>query len=504
MLQTGLGIRSITMMAVALLLAAMTADAAVTVFTGHLSRVNAAAFSPDGTQVLTGSGDKTAKLWDAFTGAEIRTFTGHSSEVNSVAFSPDGTRVLTGSTDYSAKLWNAASGAFVRTYSGHTDTVRSVAFSPDGTQVLTGSNDLSAKLWNMSTGALVHTFTGHLSGVYAVAFSPDGTQVLTGSGDQTAQIWNASTGVKGMAFGKHGAAVNSVAFSPDGTKVLTGLSDNTAILWNASTGALIRTFTGHTGAVNSAVFSPDGSKVFTGSLDYTAKLWNSATGALLQTLAGHTYYVRSAAFSPDGAAVLTGSWDNTARLETLPVPKGTILIDNNHTATNNTAATLGLTWSGGWGTGVARMRFSDDGAHWTAWEPLLATRAYTLPAGDGYKTVRVQFLDQLNNTSAVFSDYIRLDTVAPTGSIIINAGALSTASQTVTLGLTYTDGAGTGVARMRFSDDGAHWTAWEYPKASKSYKLPLPNGYHTVRVQYLDAAGNYSATYSDYIKLAMP
>ncbi|MCH7919763.1 MAG: hypothetical protein IIC50_17475 [Planctomycetes bacterium] len=73
-------------------------------FLGHTTGVRSVAFSPDGTRVLTGSRDETAKLWDAETGQEIRTFLGHTGWVFSVAFSPDGTRVLTGSRDHTAKL----------------------------------------------------------------------------------------------------------------------------------------------------------------------------------------------------------------------------------------------------------------------------------------------------------------------------------------------------------------------------------------------------------------
>jgi WD40 repeat protein len=56
--------------------------------------------------VLTGAGDKTARLWDTATGKEIRAFKGHESTVTSVAFSPDGARVLTGSEDNTARLWD--------------------------------------------------------------------------------------------------------------------------------------------------------------------------------------------------------------------------------------------------------------------------------------------------------------------------------------------------------------------------------------------------------------
>ena len=74
----------------------------------------------------------------------------------------------------------------------------------------------------------------------------------------------------------------------------------------------------------------------------------------------------------------------------------------------------------------------------------------------------------------------------------------------MTLGLNWSDGTGAGVSRMRFSDDGAHWTPWEPQAPTRAYTLPLPNGYHTVRVQYRDAVGNFSPVFNDYIRLQMP
>ena len=187
-------------------------------------------------------------------------------------------------------------------------------------------------------------------------------------------------------------------------------------------------------------------------------------------------------------------------------PTGTIVINGNRSATNTPNVTLALTWSDGDGTGVSRMRFSNDGSTWSPWEAPVASRAYTLPAGpDGHRTVRVQYLDRANNRSAVYADYIRLDTTLPTGTIVINGGASVTPTRAVTLRLTWSDGTGAGVSRMRFSDNGATWTPWMPPTATRAHTLPAgPDGHRTVRVQYLDGAGNYSAVFSDYIRLENP
>jgi WD40 repeat protein len=119
------------------------------------------------------------RLWDAATGAALQTLKGHSAWVTSVAFSPDGNQVVSGSGDQTVRLWDAATGAALRTLEDHSSDVSSVAFSPDGKQVVSGSRDQTVWLWDAATGAVLQTFESHSASVNSVAFSPDGKLLPT-------------------------------------------------------------------------------------------------------------------------------------------------------------------------------------------------------------------------------------------------------------------------------------------------------------------------------------
>jgi WD40 repeat protein len=116
--------------------------------------------------LVSGSEDKTLKLWDAGNGKELRSLTGHSG-----GFSPDGRQLVSGSTDQTLKLWDAASGKELRSLTGHSGEVLACGFSPDGRQLVSGSFDQTLKLWDARSGRELGSWTlGWI--VLSVAFHP--------------------------------------------------------------------------------------------------------------------------------------------------------------------------------------------------------------------------------------------------------------------------------------------------------------------------------------------
>jgi WD40 repeat protein len=89
------------------------------------------------------------KMWPRL----LQLFQGHSNLVSSVTFSPDGSKIVSGSHDKTIRVWDASTGIeMLSPLKGHDDTVFSVAFSPDGSKIVSGSYDKTIRVWDVSTG----------------------------------------------------------------------------------------------------------------------------------------------------------------------------------------------------------------------------------------------------------------------------------------------------------------------------------------------------------------
>ncbi|KAJ6457820.1 WD40-repeat-containing domain protein, partial [Mycena vitilis] len=129
----------------------------------HTDWVFSVAFSPDGKHIVSGSIDRSVRIWDAESGEQLGDpLEGHTGWVQSVAFPPDGKHIVSGSIDKSVRIWDAEGGEQLGgPLQGHTDGVRSVAFSPDGKHVVSGSGDESGPIWDVESGEQLDSPRGH-------------------------------------------------------------------------------------------------------------------------------------------------------------------------------------------------------------------------------------------------------------------------------------------------------------------------------------------------------
>ncbi len=321
---------------------------------GHSDRIDFAAFDPSGQRVLTGSTDRTARLWDVRSGKQLLMLSGHRATITSVAFSGDGARALTTSMDHTARIWDARSGQLLYELVGHNDVVEMGSFSTDGTRVLTAGHDGSARLWDVHSGRLLQTLSGHSDRVTVAVFSRDGRYLLTAGWDKMARLWDGESGrllrvleghsdrlnVAAFAPGgqhlatggwdktvrlwdlrtfdsvvlEHGTRLHALSFSPDSHFLATAGTDGVLKLWNTPQGSLRATLIGHDGTIDALDFAPDSIHLVTGGADRKLRLWDVRVERPVAVLFGHSGPIYTAAFSPSGAKVVTSSYDQTARI----------------------------------------------------------------------------------------------------------------------------------------------------------------------------------------------
>ena len=286
-------------------------------FTGHRGSVLSVAFSPNNNLLATASKDRSVRIWDLNTKAQVGKLTGHHKEVLSVAFSPNGKIIATGGKDSTIIFWDTATFKSIGpSLKAHDFQVWSLAFSPNGKYLASGSYDTNIIIWNVETMAELGRFEQHKKTVKSLAFSPDSKKLVSGSVDKTLRLWDIENLQPiGEAMSKHSKEVNGVAFSPDGKVIASASDDWTVILWDAETREIIgEPIKGHTKWVRAVAFSPDGKILASASYDKTVRFLNVKTRlAAAKPLTGRSAAL-SVAFSPDNNKIAVGSKDNRVRV----------------------------------------------------------------------------------------------------------------------------------------------------------------------------------------------
>jgi WD40 repeat protein len=288
---------------------------------GHTySSVKSIAFSPDGKFLVSAADDRTIRLWDVFTGKEIRAFIGHTSAVTYVSFAPDGNLIASASSDGTVRVWEVNSGReLLKLVYGY--PVKAVAFSPDSHFLaaaceFAGSECKSPgiELWNARTGEPVRQIAEPDKGVESLAFSPDGRLLASVGYQGPVHLWEVATGKGLRQFElKNPTHPPNLAFSPDGATL--AIEDWSVVhLLDVATFRELRTLDRSQGI--GVAFSPDGRMLAAAGADPLLVIWDTQTWEVRRQ--GYHADVGSpqVAFSPNGRTLVEAYYNVVRLLDT--------------------------------------------------------------------------------------------------------------------------------------------------------------------------------------------
>jgi len=204
---------------------------------GHFDKVYTAQFFQDSKKAITGSLDRTLKIWDLQKSFCIRTIFGYSA-CNHVAVHFSGSIAVSGHADHNLRFWDTRNGDNLYHLTGiHTGQVTSVTFSPDGNTLLTNSRDNSLKLVDLRTYKVLRTFFHdnfqNSTNWSRACFSSDGNYISAGTNSGSVYIWNTFSGTRDFRLTDilHKNPVTCVTWNPNGYQVGTCDRTGWAALW---------------------------------------------------------------------------------------------------------------------------------------------------------------------------------------------------------------------------------------------------------------------------------
>jgi WD40 repeat protein len=282
----------------------------VTTLKGHDETIYSITFSADGKSLLTGSFDKSVKLWDAASGKELRTFAGpngHQNLVLSLAFAPDGQTFASGGADNTAKVWDIPMRQALRELA-LTEAATAAAISPDAKFLAAASKDGAIKLWNAADGKETFRLTGHVGPVTNLAFTGNGQFLVSTGMDSTMRFWNPANGQNVAVVGAHSAPVLALGLAANGTAGYTAGADGLLKFWQMPP-VPPRPFPAHGDSVTCLALSADGATLVTGCSDKNVRVLNFENGQLARTQTAPAPVTSVAVFGA-GANTVTAAGTN--------------------------------------------------------------------------------------------------------------------------------------------------------------------------------------------------
>ncbi|XP_009458754.1 PREDICTED: autophagy-related protein 16-1 isoform X2 [Nipponia nippon] len=246
---------------------------------GSLSGSNAGItsieFDSAGSYLLAASNDFASRIWTVDDNRLRHTLTGHSGKVLSAKFLLDNARIVSGSHDRTLKLWDLRSKVCIKTVFAGSSCNDIVCTEQC---VMSGHFDKKIRFWDIRTESIVKELE-LLGRITALDLNSERTELLTCSRDDLLKIIDLRVSAVKQTFSAQGFKCGSdwtrVVFSPDGNYVAAGSADGALYIWNVLTGKLERTLAKHhSSSINAVAWSPAGAHVVSVDKGNKAVLWS--------------------------------------------------------------------------------------------------------------------------------------------------------------------------------------------------------------------------------------
>jgi WD40 repeat protein len=280
--------------------------------TGHWSFIHALAVTPDGSLIVSGSSDKTVRVWDLERGIELHTLEGHAESVEVVAAGELG-RAVSGSADGVIKVWDLNKGKELWTLEGHTKKIKALAISKDGRQAVSGSEDGTIRVWDLDKGTELSSIEGaHIGSFGGLALSMDRLLALESRFGNIINVRNLENREIEQVLQASGLMTRPLFLTPDGKYAVSGSDNGIIELWNLTNEKKVSLSTGldHIFAV---AVSSEGKYVI-GSTHKQVRVFDVKTQEPLSHLITHEDYIEAVAITPDGRRAVSSAWDRTIKV----------------------------------------------------------------------------------------------------------------------------------------------------------------------------------------------
>ena len=245
-------------------------------FSGHKGAITDLAINPDGTIIASSSTDQTVHLWTNTVKGKYKLLKCHPSPVRSVDFSNTGKYLLTGSNDKTIKIFDLYPKIkFVSSFKGHSNWVRCSRFSPDNRLIGSCGDDNAVIIFDVEQKSVKYKFLDHLSNVNSCRFSPDGTIIASAGDDGKIKLFDIRIGRLIQHYDAHNDKINCISYHQSGNYIISGSDDSTIKIWDLKMGQILYTVHGHKGKVKSVNFNIDGDYFCSGGEDSILMVWKS-------------------------------------------------------------------------------------------------------------------------------------------------------------------------------------------------------------------------------------